>query len=300
MSSELRPAPRAATPSEKLSAYARLMRLDRPIGSLLLLWPTLWALWIAGEGRPSPHVFIVFALGVVVMRSAGCVINDYADRKVDGHVARTRARPLASGEIQPREALILFVALMAMAFALVVTLGAELVKLSLIGAFLAASYPFQKRFTNLPQFYLGAAFGWGIPMAFAAERGEIPLIAWLLFAANAAWVVAYDTYYAMTDREDDLKIGVHSTAILFGRLDRSMVALFQAIALVLLAVVGQLAALGAWFYVGLAFAAATALYQRFITRERDPARCFDAFLNNSWFGAAVFCGILLHYTFALS
>lgn len=282
----------------KLSAYARLMRMDRPIGTLLLLWPTLWALWIAGAGRPTPHVFVVFALGVFVMRSAGCVINDYADRHIDPHVARTRQRPLPAGEVGAGEALLLFVVLLAVALALVTSLGWPLVRLAAIGAVLAATYPFLKRFTHLPQLYLGAAFGWGIPMAFAAEQGAIAPVAWVLFAANVCWASAYDTMYAMADREDDLRVGVKSMAVLFGRLDRLMIGLFQAATLVLLGVAGAMAGLGHWYRVGLAFAAASALYQQILIRRRDPQKAFVAFLNNAWFGAAVYCGVLLHYTFA--
>ncbi len=298
MADPIQPQTPAGSPLQRrASVYARLMRLDRPIGTLLLLWPTLWALWLAGEGHPSPHVFVVFVLGVVVMRSAGCVINDIADRGFDPHVRRTRARPLASGEASVTEALVLFFVLMLIALALVATLGAALIRLAAIGAFLAASYPFLKRYTHLPQFYLGAAFGWGIPMAFAAELGTIPAVAWVLFAANVVWAAAYDTMYAMTDREDDLRIGVKSTAVLFGRHDRLMIGLLQCLTLVLLVVAGWLAGLGTWYIVGLAFAAATAVYQQILVREREPGRCFDAFLNNNWFGAAVFCGVLLHYTF---
>ncbi|MFK8018115.1 MAG: 4-hydroxybenzoate octaprenyltransferase [Gammaproteobacteria bacterium] len=284
--------------AQTVDAYLRLIRFDRPIGTLLLLWPTLWALWIAGSGHPNPHVFVVFVLGVVVMRSAGCAINDYADRHIDGSVARTSARPLAAGEIRPGEALMVFFLLLAVALALVVTLSGFVVKLAMIGAVLAATYPFFKRFTNLPQLYLGAAFGWGIPMAFAAQTGAIPSVAWVLFGANIVWATAYDTMYAMTDREDDLRIGVKSTAVLLGRFDRVAVALMQALALGLLMVAGKLAGMGFWYWIGLGLAAGTSLWQQFLIRERKPAACFAAFLNNSWFGAAVYCGVLLHYTFA--
>src|SRR3989338_5171934 len=209
--------------AERLKDYARLMRLHRPIGIVLLLWPTLWALWIAGQGRPDPRVLAVFVLGVVLMRSAGCVINDYADRNFDPHVERTRDRPIAAGRVSPREALVLFATLCLIAFALVLTLNRLTILLSFAGAFLAATYPFVKRFTHLPQFYLGAAFGWGIVMAFAAVTGAVPALAWVLFAANVFWAAAYDTVYAMVDREDDARIGVKSTAILFGSYDRLMV-----------------------------------------------------------------------------
>ena len=283
----------------RLWAYARLMRVDRPIGTLLLLWPTLWALWLAGAGHPLPQVFLVFVAGAFVMRSAGCVINDYADRDIDPHVARTRDRPLAAREVAPSEALLLFVALLCVALALVATLGAALVRLSVIGAFLAATYPFLKRYTHLPQFYLGAAFAWGIPMAFAAHGAPLGAVTWLLFGANVLWAAAYDTMYAMADRDDDLRIGVKSTAVLFGRHDRLIVALLQAATLVLLFAVGQLAGLGGWYRAGLVGAALSGLYQQYLIRSRAPADCFAAFLNNNWFGAAVFAGILLHYTFTV-
>ena len=281
--------------AERLMDYARLMRLHRPIGILLLLWPTLWALWIAAQGRPDLHILAVFVLGVVLMRSAGCVINDYADRNFDPHVERTRDRPIAAGRVSPREALVLFAALCLIAFALVLTLNLLTILLSFAGAFLAATYPFVKRFTHLPQFYLGAAFGWGIPMAFAAQTGGIPPVGWALFAANVCWSVAYDTAYAMVDREDDLKVGVKSTAILFGRHDRAMVFLFHVLTLSLLAYSGALAGLGLRYHAGLAAAFGFALYQQHLMRDRTRDGCFRAFLNNNWFGAAVFAGLLLHY-----
>jgi 4-hydroxybenzoate polyprenyltransferase len=281
--------------AERLKDYARLMRLHRPIGALLLLWPTLWALWIAGQGRPDLHVLAVFVLGVALMRSAGCVINDYADRNFDPHVERTRDRPIAAGRVSPREALVLFAALCLIAFALVLTLNRLTILLSFAGAFLAATYPFVKRFTHLPQFYLGAAFGWGIPMAFAAQTGGIPPVGWALFAANVCWSVAYDTAYAMVDRDDDHKVGVKSTAILFGRHDRAMVFLFHVLTLSLLAYSGALASLGLRYYAGLAAAFGFVLYQQHLMRERTRDGCFHAFLNNNWFGAAVFAGLLLNY-----
>ena len=280
---------------ERLKDYARLMRLHRPIGSLLLLWPTLWALWIAGQGRPGLYVFVVFVLGVVLMRSAGCVINDYADRGFDPHVERTRDRPIAAGRVSPREALVLFAVLCLVAFALVLTLNRLTILLSFAGAFLAATYPFVKRFTHLPQFYLGAAFGWGIPMAFAAETGTVPTAGWVLFAANVCWSVAYDTAYAMVDREDDLKVGVKSTAILFGRHDRLLVFLFHVLTLALLAWTGAIAGLGLRYHAGLMAALGFALYQQRLMRDRTRDGCFRAFLNNNWFGAAVFAGLLWHY-----
>ena len=281
--------------AERLKDYARLMRLHRPIGILLLLWPTLWALWIAGQGRPDLHVLAVFVLGVVLMRSAGCVINDYADRDFDPHVERTRDRPIAAGRVSPREALVLFAALCLIAFALVLTLNRLTILLSFAGAFLAATYPFVKRFTHLPQFYLGAAFGWGIPMAFAAQTGGIPPVGWTLFAANVCWAVAYDTAYAMVDRDDDHKVGVKSTAILFGRHDRAMVFLFHVLTLSLLAYSGALAGLGLRYYAGLVAAFGFVLYQQRLMRERTRDGCFRAFLNNNWFGAAVFAGLAFDF-----
>ncbi len=279
----------------KLKDYAQLMRLHRPIGILLLAWPTLWALWIAGEGNPGWHVLVVFVSGVVLMRSAGCVINDYADRGFDPHVARTRDRPVAAGRVSPREALALFAMLCLIAFALVLTLNRLTILLSFAGAFLAATYPFLKRYTHLPQFYLGAAFGWGIPMAFAAQTGGVPPLAWVLFAANVFWAVAYDTAYAMVDRVDDLKVGVKSTAILFGRYDRAMIFLFHIVTIALLAMVGTLAHLGLGYYAGLTAALGLAIYQQHLIRERERDGCFRAFLNNNWFGAAVFTGLMMSY-----
>lgn len=280
---------------ERLTQYARLMRLDKPIGIYLLLWPTLWALWIAGEGKPDLLVVGVFVAGVVLMRSAGCVINDYADRKIDPHVARTCNRPIASGKVTAREALILFGVLCALAFALVLLMNRLTIYLSFGGVVLAAIYPFMKRYTHLPQVVLGAAFGWAVPMAFAAQTGEVPRVAWLLFVATVLWTTAYDTMYGMVDREDDVKIGVKSTAILFGDADRIVIGVLQLLALGALALAGQAASLGGYFYFGLALAAGLALYQQYLIRERQPAACFRAFLNNHWFGAAVFSGIVLAY-----
>ncbi len=278
-----------------LREYALLMRLDRPIGILLLMWPTLWGLWVASHGKPDLFVLIVFVLGVVLMRSAGCVINDYADRDFDPHVERTRNRPLAAKRVSTKEALVLFVALCLVAFVLVLQLNRLTILLSFAGAFLAASYPFVKRYTHLPQVYLGAAFGWSIPMAFAAQTGEVPAVAWVMFFANLFWAVAYDTAYAMMDREDDLKVGVKSTAILFGEWDRHMIALAHMIALVLLIKAGTMAGLGTFFYLGLVAAAGLAVYQQKLIHKRDPKLCFRAFLNNSWFGAAIFAGLVLNY-----
>jgi 4-hydroxybenzoate polyprenyltransferase len=279
----------------RLRDYALLLRLHRPIGIFLLLWPVLWALWLASNGKPSLWVFTVFVLGTVLMRSAGCAINDYADRDFDPHVARTRDRPLAAGRVSPREAVVLFVVLSLVAFALVLTLNTFTILLSFAGAALAASYPFTKRYTHLPQFVLGAAFGWGVPMAYAAQTGAIPFEAWLVFAATLCWAVAYDTAYAMVDRDDDLKIGVKSTAILFGRADRAMIALFHALTLGLLAWTGLRVGAGAAYYIGLAVAGSLAGYQQWLMRTRDRDGCFQAFLNNNRFGAVIFAGLALDY-----
>ena len=279
----------------QLRNYGKLMRVDKPIGLWLLLWPTLWALWIAGAGRPDALVVVVFVLGVVLMRSAGCVINDYADRKVDPHVARTQDRPLAAGRVQPREAVILFVVLCLAAFGLVLLLNPLTIMLSVGGVLLAAVYPFMKRYTHLPQVVLGAAFGWAVPMAFAAQTGAVPPLAWLLFVATVLWATAYDTMYAMVDRNDDVRIGVTSTAILFGEADRVLIGLLQAMVLFALALAGKQAGLGALYFAGLAVAAGLVVYQLYLIRRRDGAGCFKAFLNNNWFGAAVFAGIALDY-----
>lgn len=282
----------------QLREYALLMRLDRPIGILLLLWPTLWALWIAGAGRPDPHVFLVFVAGVVLMRSAGCVMNDFADRRIDPHVERTRGRPLARGAVSPLEALLLAAALGAIAFGLVLTMNRLTVLLSLAGAALTIAYPFLKRFTHLPQVWLGASFGWSVPMAFAAQTGGVPRVAWLMFIAVILWAVVYDTMYAMVDREDDLKLGVRSTAILFGDSDRHMIGVIQGMLLLALWLVGHQAGLGGWYLGALGLAAAFSIWQQWLIRERRPEDCFRAFLNNNYYGMAVFVGIVLDYTFA--
>ncbi len=281
---------------QRCQQYALLMRLDRPIGILLLLWPTLWALWIAAEGIPDARVCTVFVLGVILMRSAGCVINDWADRDIDPHVDRTRSRPLASGKVSGREALILFAVLCLLAFALVLFMNGLTVLLSLVAVALAASYPFAKRYTYLPQAHLGMAFGWAVPMAFAAQTGAVPVVAWLLWITVVVWAVAYDTLYAMVDREDDIRIGVKSTAILFGDADRVIIGLLQLTVLLSLLLVGQRAALGGWYFLGLGVGAGLFVYQQTLVRERAPAACFRAFLNNNYFGAAVFVGLLLHYS----
>lgn len=281
---------------DRLTQYAYLARIHRPIGAFLLLWPTWWALWIAGNGHPDAKVFVVFTLGVFVMRAAGCVINDFADRKIDAHVKRTAERPLATGKVSAREALILFFVLLAVAFALVLTMNRLTIYLSFIGAGLAALYPFTKRWTHLPQPVLGAAFGWAIPMAFAAQLGEVPPVAWLVFIANVLWSTAYDTQYAMVDRDDDLKIGVKSTAILFGEQDRLIIALLQLTILFNLFLVGRQAELGAPYYYGLAFCAITFIWQQWLIRKRKREDCFRAFLNNNWSGLFVFAGLALGYT----
>ena len=281
----------------RLLEYARLMRLDRPIGLWLLLWPALWALWISADGQPGERVFAIFVAGTVLMRAAGCVINDYADRRIDPHVRRTATRPLARGAVSPAEALGLFLVLGCAALLLIVPLAPLTRLFALAGGGLAVIYPFLKRFFPLPQAWLGAAFSWSVPMAFAEQTGGVPVSGWLLFAAAVLWTVVYDTMYAMVDREDDLAIGVRSAAILFGRADRVVVALMQLGCLALLAVVGHQSALGRWFWLGLAVAAALALWQQRLIRDREPSACFRAFLNNNYFGMAVFAGIALAYLF---
>ncbi|TGY34623.1 4-hydroxybenzoate octaprenyltransferase [Stenotrophomonas maltophilia] len=271
--------------------YWKLMRADRPIGTLLLLWPTWWALWLAAGGLPPLWTLFVFTAGVWLTRSAGCVINDYADRWLDPHVKRTKDRPLASGAVPGRAALVLFAVLMLVAFALVLTLNALTIGLSFIGVFLAASYPYLKRYTHLPQVYLGMAFGWGIPMAFAAVQGEIPVIGWLLYGANILWSTAYDTWYAMVDRDDDLKMGSHSTAILFGDLDLVIQGILYALFLGAMALVGVRAGLGGAYWAGVAVAAGLIAYEFWIARKREREPCFKAFLHNNWVGAALFAGI---------
>ena len=280
-----------------LREYALLMRLDRPIGTLLLLWPTLWALWIAAGGPPALDILIVFVLGVLLMRSAGCVINDYADRELDARVRRTRERPLAAARVSPREALGLFFVLVLAAFALVLLLNPLTVALSFAGAVLAVTYPFVKRYTHLPQVHLGLAFGWAIPMAFAAQQNTVPAVSWLLLSGAVVWTVVYDTMYAMVDREDDILAGAKSTAILFGELDRLFVGIFQVLVVVSLLLVGRRAELGLLYHAGLGVASCFFLYQQHLIRERAPADCFRAFLNNNWFGASVFSGVALDYWF---
>jgi 4-hydroxybenzoate polyprenyltransferase len=278
-----------------LEDYARLMRLDRPVGTLLLLWPTLWALWLASAGRPPTHILIVFVLGVVLMRSAGCVINDYADRDFDPHVARTRDRPLAAGRVSPTEALLLFAVLSILALILVLQLNRFTLLFAVAGAFLAVTYPFLKRFLSVPQMYLGISFGWGIPMAFAAQQEAVPRVAWLLFIANLLWVTAYDTIYAMVDRDDDLKIGVRSTAIMFGEADRHIIAVLQAMTVLALGLVGRRLQLGGWYQAGLLIGSGLFLYHLWLIRDRNRDACFYAFRINHYFGMAIFAGILLNY-----
>jgi len=283
------------TLSNQLSDYALLMRLEKPIGIYLLLWPTLWALWIAANGFPDPKILMIFVAGVILMRSAGCVINDFADRKIDRHVARTKDRPITSGRVSSTEALTLFATLTLIAFLLVLMTNWLTIGLSVIAALLATSYPFMKRYTYLPQLVLGMAFGMSIPMAFAAQTGEVPAIAWLIYTANVLWTLTYDTMYAITDREDDLKIGVKSTAILFGEHDRLILAILQLLTLLALFITGQQLALGGWFYTGLWLAAALFIYHQFLIKDRDGALCFKAFLHNHWVGLVIFLGILLHF-----
>lgn len=283
----------SSVPVNKFRAYSRLMRIDKPIGSLLLLWPTFWALWLAGGQIPPLNVLIVFTLGVFFMRAAGCVVNDYADRKIDGHVKRTKARPLPSGAVTSKEAKLLFAGLVLVSFCLVLTMNAMTIWLSFGGLALAWVYPFMKRYTHLPQVVLGAAFGWAIPMGWAAVSETLPLTCWLVFAANICWTVAYDTQYAMVDRDDDLKIGVKSTAILFGRFDKLIIGLLQLTTLLLMALIGWMMQLGGAFYWSLLLAGALFIHQqRLISRrERDP--CFKAFLNNNLVGLVLFIGIAL-------
>ena len=282
--------------TERLADYLRLMRLHRPIGAFLLLWPTLWGIWIASEGRPDPLILLVFVVGVFLMRSAGCVINDYADRDFDPFVQRTRDRPLATGRVTPSEALVLFFALCLVSFGLVLLMNRLTVLLSVAAVALAVTYPFMKRYHHLPQVHLGVAFGWGVPMAFTAETGGWPpAVAWVLLAAVVLWAVAYDTLYAMVDREYDPRIGVKSTAILFGSADLAVVAGVHVAVLLLLVAVGRLAALRWPYYASLVVAAGLAVYQLWLARDRDPARCFRAFLHNNWLGAAVFAGIVASY-----
>ncbi len=278
--------------------YLLLMRMDRPVGIWLLLWPTLWALWLAGEGHPDGGLFIVFVVGVVVMRAAGCVLNDFADRNIDPYVERTRYRPIPSGAVAPLEALALFVALGLVAIGLASMLNRPAQLLAIIGAALTIVYPFVKRFISVPQFFLGAAFGWAVPMVFAAQTGHTPQLAWLLFFVALVWATVYDTFYAMVDRDDDLKIGVKSTAILFGELDLFAIGTLQAIMLFGLILAGNMAGLGPWYYAAVVAVAGQMAWHQWLARKRDRQGCFRAFLHNHWIGLTVFVGILLHYTFS--
>jgi 4-hydroxybenzoate polyprenyltransferase len=273
--------------------FWQLMRFDRPIGTLLLLWPTLWALWIAGEGSPSWNVVVIFVLGTIIMRAAGCVINDYADRHFDGHVERTRSRPLALGLVTPKQALGLFTILCLLAFCLVLLTNPLTIKLAFGGVFLAVCYPFMKRYTHLPQIVLGAAFSWAIPMAFAAETGGLPSEVWLIYIANLLWTVVYDTFYAMVDRPDDVRIGIKSTAILFGHNDRLITGVLQLMVMLALILVGVRFQLGFFYFAGVTAAAGLFAYQQYLIRYRDRQDCFRAFLNNNWVGMVIFIGIVL-------
>lgn len=281
--------------TDRLQQYWLLARFDKPIGIFILLWPTLWALWVAGDGRPDGLVLFVFVSGVVLMRAAGCVINDYADRDFDPHVDRCKQRPIAAGKVSPKEALAVFAVLCGTSFGLVSLMNWYTISLSFIGAFLAASYPFMKRYTHLPQAYLGAAFGFAVPMAFAAQTNSIPLVGWILYLAVLLWALVYDTMYAMVDIDDDLKIGVKSTAILFGKRVREITAGLQLVILGLLITVGLMQQLSWPYYAGLLIATALGVYQQILIFHFHKPDCFKAFLNNNWFGLAVFLGLLAAY-----
>lgn len=281
--------------SRPTSPYIRLMRLDRPIGIYLVLWPTLWSLWLAAEGAPGVKNLVIFILGCVLMRSAGCVINDLADRNLDGHVARTKDRPLVRGEVTALEAAGLFALLCFVAFILVLFTNSLTVKLSFVGLALAASYPFMKRYTHLPQIVLGAAFAWAIPMAFAAETRSVPMEAWLIYTAVLLWTVCYDTFYAMVDREDDLRAGIKSTAVLFGDMDKLMTGTLQVLTLITLLFVGKRFELNWFYYLSLVVVAVLFAYQQYLIRNRTRSGCFAAFLHNNWVGMVIFIGIAGHY-----
>jgi 4-hydroxybenzoate polyprenyltransferase len=287
------------TPAARLYAYARLMRLDKPIGFFLLLWPVLWSLWIAAKGAPSIANLLIFSLGALVMRSAGCVINDYADRNFDGQVSRTRLRPLVLGHVSTSEALGLFVGLCVLALLLVSLTNRLTMYLSVGALVLATAYPFMKRYTYLPQVVLGAAFAWSIPMAFAAETGSVPPHAWLVYTAVVMWTTAYDTFYGMVDRDEDIKIGVKSTAILFAEQDRAMTGMLQGLFLLTLWVVGHKMALGWPYNLGLLAAAVLSAYQQWLIREREPAACFAAFMHNNWVGMVIFLGLVAQFALVI-
>lgn len=284
------------TVAAKIPYYLALIRFDRPIGTYLLLWPTLWALWIAAEGTPDFKLLVIFSLGTFLMRSAGCAINDYADRHIDGQVKRTSNRPIVTGKISPRSALLFAAVLCILAFLLVLSTNQKTVLLSFAAAALAACYPFMKRYTHLPQIVLGAAFAWSIPMAFAAQQNAMPALLWLIYLAVLLWTTAYDTFYAMVDRDDDIIIGVKSTAILFGKQDRLITALLQLMMIMVMIMVGFQFNLGNWYFAGLAGAAVLFAYQQYLIRYRDRDDCLKAFLNNQWVGAIIFAGIFLHYS----
>ncbi|MFT7129592.1 MAG: 4-hydroxybenzoate polyprenyltransferase [Gammaproteobacteria bacterium] len=277
--------------------YLTLIRFDRPIGTYLLLWPTLWALWLAAEGVPDFKLLVIFSLGTFLMRSAGCIINDYADRDLDGRVKRTKDRPIAAGFIKAKEALIFCALLCIAAFVLVLFTNNKTILLSFVALLLAASYPFMKRYTYYPQLVLGAAFSWGIPMAFAAQRNELPNSLWLVYIAVVLWTVAYDTFYAMVDRDDDIKIGIKSTAILFGDDDRKITAAIQVLVILILLLVGREFSLSYWYYGSVVGAAGLFVYQQYLIRHRDRDDCLKAFLHNHWVGALIFSGIFSHYFF---
>jgi 4-hydroxybenzoate polyprenyltransferase len=292
-------APLAYRLQRRIEEYALLARLNKPVGIWLLLWPTLWALWVAGGGHPTPRLLIIFVAGVVVMRSAGCVINDFADRNIDPHVRRTRDRPLAARRVTPFEALGLFAGLILTALFLVTRLDPLTIKLAFIGAALTVSYPFVKRFFPMPQLYLGISFGgWSVPMGFAAQTGELPRVAWVLYIGAVIWAAIYDTLYAMVDREDDLKIGVKSSAILFADMDRLLIGVMQVMMLFALFLAGRNMEFGRWYNGGLAVAAVLFVYQQWLIRNREPAGCLRAFVNNQYVGMAIFIGILLQYVYA--
>jgi 4-hydroxybenzoate polyprenyltransferase len=284
--------------SRRIEEYALLARFDRPVGTWLLLWPALWALWIAGEGTPNQKVLIVFVLGVIVMRAAGCVINDFADRDIDPHVKRTRDRPIAARRVSPVEALVLFLVLLGIALYLVTFLDPFTIKLAFIGAGLTVSYPFIKRIFPMPQLYLGISFGgWSVPMAFSAETFQLPRVTWVLYIAAIIWAAIYDTIYAMVDREDDLKVGVKSSAILFADMDKALIFVMQVMMIFALVLVGQNMQFGVWYYGGLVAAGFLFLYQQWLIRNRDPAGCLRAFVNNQYVGMVIFIGILLQYIY---
>ncbi|WP_279462840.1 4-hydroxybenzoate octaprenyltransferase [Aeromonas dhakensis] len=280
---------------ERGLVYVQLARIDKPIGTLLLLWPTLWALWLAADGLPDLWTLLVFVVGVFLMRSAGCVINDYADRNFDGHVKRTAGRPLPMGKVKPREVLALFAVLALISFALVLTMNPLTIGLSFAALLLAVCYPFMKRYIPIPQLVLGMAFSWSIPMAYAAQANALPAVAWLVFLANLLWTIAYDTEYAMVDRDDDLKLGLKSSAILFGRHDKRIIGALQLLTLLILLLVGQLSELGSSYYWSLLAAAALFVYQQRLIRERAREACFQAFLNNNYVGALIFAGVVINY-----